>query len=87
MSKSKVVLEMADGVVEKAYIVAAQKLKKQLSAMEAKLARRDEKIKKLQDGLDITQEKRVEIKNAAEKLVDLLDDAGWYDIDKYYDEF
>ena len=80
-------VEIPTATLEDVSGLAIQELQKKVVALEKKLQRRDEKIKKLQDGLDVSKEKREEIQAAAEKLIELLSDAGWYDIDKYYDEF
>ena len=85
MSKNKVMVELPDNMIEEASLVAVSQLQKKVKTLEQKLQRRDEKIRKLQGGMDISKERRQKLKELAEYIVEELNDAGWYEIDKYYE--
>ena len=58
-------------------------LEKQVRSLETKVLRRDEKIRKLEGGMDLTKEVRETIRSMADNLVLELDAAGWSKVDLY----
>jgi sugar-specific transcriptional regulator TrmB len=55
-------------------------LEKQVRSLERKLKTREQKITDLQSGMDVTKEKRAEIRDLANQLVDSLEWNGWVNI-------
>ena len=58
-----------------------EQLEKKVRALEAKVLRRDKQIADLKDGMDMSKEKRLEIKELSEQLCDALEWAGWVEVD------
>ena len=59
------------------------KLEKEVRRLERQVKSRDTTIKRLQDGLDVSQERRARIRGLAEQLKEELQDAGWAEYDEY----
>ena len=57
-------------------------LEKEVRRLERQVKNRDTTIKRLQDGLDVSQERRARIRSLAEQLKEELQDAGWSEYDE-----
>ena len=56
-------------------------LEKEVRSLTRKLSNRDGKISELQGGMDVSKEARTDIRDAAEHLRSLLEDAEWTEYD------
>jgi len=62
-------------------------LQKKIRSLENKLKRRDARIAALESGMDLTKERRDEIRQLATKLVNALKASEWVEIDEYYEDY
>jgi len=61
-------------------------MEKKIRSLETKVKNRDRAISRLQQGADlVSKERRKSVLQAAEMLVGELRDAGWIEVDAYYD--
>lgn len=83
MAKRTMMVEVEASDFEEAKEEYVISLEKKVKSLESKLKRRDNTIQALQEGVDLSKEKRAEIKSLASDLVSILSWSGWTD----YDEF
>jgi exonuclease VII small subunit len=83
MAKRTMMIEVEASDFEEAKEEYVISLEKKVKSLASKLKRRDNTIQALQEGVDLSKEKRAEIKSLASDLVSILSWSGWTD----YDEF
>lgn len=74
-------IEFDSNTVDKIIIEKIKELEKKTKNLEQKIVTRDTKIRELREGMDLTKKTRDEIKEHAEVLCRLLEDALWVDFD------
>jgi len=81
----KTSIEVDPSTLDEALASQVEILEKKVKSLERRLAGRDKKIKNMQDGLDISKPRRDRIRIIANDLFTELEDAGWVEIDRYYE--
>lgn len=61
------------------------RLERANKSLQGRFGRQTEMVHKLQGGVDISKKRRDHLCELAEALVSELEDAGWAEIDKYYE--
>lgn len=71
--------------LEKSAVETIKGLEKKIRTLEQKLARREKRIVDLEEGMDLTKDRRKHVRELATALFNALGEADWIDVDDYYE--
>ena len=74
-------IELSDIQIDDVVKQQIKALEKEVRSLNSKLNNRDKKIARMQGGMDLTKETRKDIRESAEHLKGLLQDAEWTEYD------
>lgn len=72
-------LELDEAQIDAVTKARIKDLEREVRALTQKLRTRDDELARVRRGMDVSKEKREQVKQTAEFLVDLLQAAGWAD--------